>query len=87
MHQRLVVRASGIKTCCCYGGASKGPQAMALRDGVHGVIGCPAELWYWNCGLVVGARGGVGSICWAVKLQGLIFLDHMMLPMGSAAIG
>ena len=32
-------RASGIKTCCCYGGASKGPQAIALRDGVHGVIG------------------------------------------------
>lgn len=37
-------RASGIKTCCCYGGASKGPQAIALRDGVHGVIGTPGRI-------------------------------------------
>eukprot|EP00913_Durusdinium_trenchii_P012122 g11385.t1 len=37
-------RASGIKTCCCYGGASKGPQAMHLRDGVHGVIGTPGRI-------------------------------------------
>ena len=37
--ERGARRASGIKTCCCYGGASKGPQAMHLRDGVHGVIG------------------------------------------------
>ena len=37
-------RASGIKTCCCYGGAPKGPQAMSLRDGVHGVIGTPGRI-------------------------------------------
>lgn len=37
-------RASGIRTCCCYGGAPKGPQAMSLRDGVHGVIGTPGRI-------------------------------------------
>lgn len=37
-------RSSGLKTCCCYGGAPKGPQAGALRDGVHGVIGTPGRI-------------------------------------------
>jgi len=37
-------RSSGLRTTCCYGGAPKGPQAGALRDGVHGVIGTPGRI-------------------------------------------
>lgn len=48
-------RASGIKTCCCYGGASKGPQAIALRDGVHGVIGYLAHPGNANWFVTAGA--------------------------------
>jgi len=33
-----------IATICCYGGAPKGPQADAMRRGVHGIIGTPGRL-------------------------------------------
>jgi ATP-dependent RNA helicase DDX5/DBP2 len=37
-------RNSGIKTTCCYGGAPKPPQAQAIREGLHGIIGTPGRL-------------------------------------------
>merc|ERR1719215_1500741 len=33
-----------VKTICCYGGAPKGPQADAIRRGVHGVVGTPGRI-------------------------------------------
>lgn len=33
-----------VKNTCCYGGASRGPQARALRDGVEIVIATPGRL-------------------------------------------
>jgi hypothetical protein len=37
-------KAAGIRSCCCYGGASKGPQIRDLNYGVDIVIATPGRL-------------------------------------------
>lgn len=37
-------RPVGIRSVCCYGGASKGPQIGAMERGVEIVIACPGRL-------------------------------------------
>eukprot|EP00242_Pyramimonas_sp_CCMP2087_P014943 CAMPEP_0198209762 /NCGR_PEP_ID=MMETSP1445-20131203/17714_1 /TAXON_ID=36898 /ORGANISM="Pyramimonas sp., Strain CCMP2087" /LENGTH=542 /DNA_ID=CAMNT_0043883637 /DNA_START=181 /DNA_END=1805 /DNA_ORIENTATION=- len=37
-------KAAGIRSCCCYGGASKGPQIRDLNYGVDVVIATPGRL-------------------------------------------
>jgi len=37
-------QSSNIRVACIYGGAAKGPQAAAIQQGVHGVIGTPNRI-------------------------------------------
>ncbi|CAE8626000.1 unnamed protein product [Polarella glacialis] len=69
-------RASGIKTTCCYGGAPKGPQASAMRNGVHGVIGTPGRL----NDFLEGNELQLGSVCKLVLDEADRMLDMGFEP-------
>ena len=48
--------ALGIKSVCCYGGAPKGPQLSALRQGAHICIATPGRLNDFLEGNMMGAH-------------------------------
>jgi len=50
-------RHLGIRTACCYGGASRGPQIGQIRRGAQVLVACPGRLNdFLQCGIVTCAQ-------------------------------